>query len=128
MGGCPHHSTECHVHLLDVVSSGSISPVFHLLLSPLSPGSRLNSWHLGLSSASPDSTTPTATYFYSFSWPSRCLSCLFPYLILSFFLSSPHFHPPSQIPLPLPAMVILLPLLSRFEAPTLWSTFLLNFT
>jgi hypothetical protein len=58
----------------------------------LCPRHYLHPWSLGLFSGSgnplpcmhvyPTPNTHTATYFYSFSWSSRLLSCLFPYLTL----------------------------------------------
>ena len=86
--------------------------VFQLMSSPLGPGNLSYPWLLGLSSGSPSSSPPTATYFYPFSWPSRLLSCLFLYLSP---LSSPLALDPSLL---LPSMIILFPLLSGFGLPS----------
>ena len=61
---------------------------FQLISSLLGPGSLLLSWHLGLSSGSALSPSPTATYFYSFSWLPELLSCL-PLYLLPFLSSFP---------------------------------------
>jgi hypothetical protein len=118
--GGRHPSTGGHVYLFR----------FHLLLLGISTNviqigswEPLKSWHLGLSSGS---LPPTAIYFYSFTWPSELLSCLFPYLAL------PPFFPLSPFTiwdtsLPQPSVIISLPLLSMFEASTLWPSFLLYF-
>jgi hypothetical protein len=111
MGGW-QTATRGHVYLLEVVSSGSISPLLGILakVSPLGPGSLSHPYHLGLSSGSP--LPPTATYYYSFSWPSGLLSCLFKYLV----------HTPPSLchpgpSLPLPPMIILFLLLSGMKHP-----------
>jgi hypothetical protein len=73
----------------------SISPLWvFLLMSPLSSESLSNTWCLGLSSGSLIPHPPTATYFYSSSWSSELLSCIFPYLKLPpLFPIPPLFHP-----------------------------------
>ena len=74
--------------------------IFWQMSSPLHPGSLLHACCLGLSSDSPTSPSITANYFYSFSWPSGLISCLFPYLFLPpFSLLLLLF--PSQVPLSL---------------------------
>jgi hypothetical protein len=77
-----------------------------IMSSPTGTGSLLNSWHLGLSSGSPSSLFPTATYFYSFSWHSGLLSCLFLYLIL---LPPPFSLSNTDLSLPLPTIIIFSP-------------------
>ena len=75
---------------------------FWLMSSPFGPGSLLNPWCLGLFSSALTPHTlflvPTVTYFYSFSWPSVFLSCLFSYLILLPYPYSSHstFPPPAK--------------------------------
>ena len=66
MGMWPLPTAGGHACLLEVVSTGSISPSL-LKSSPLSPGSLSFSWHLGPFSGYPQFLIPTATYFYSIS-------------------------------------------------------------
>ena len=124
-----HHPNGDHVYLLEVVSSGSISPLlsFQLMSSPLGPGNLSYPWHLGPSRGSPLTLfpTPSGTYFYSFSWPSGLLSCLLPYVILADSLSPPLPNPDPSFFLPL--MIILFPLLNGIEESTLWPSFFSSF-
>jgi hypothetical protein len=71
----------------------------------------------------PASLPPSVADFYSFSWPSGCLSC--PTLILNTYPHSP-LHPLS-LPGPslhLPLMTILFPLVSEIQASLLVPSFL----
>ena len=84
----PHTSIGGHVYLLEVLSSGSISPLLRISTNAIPTGSweplttmASGTFYLSLHPHFP--STPTSTYYYSFSWPSGLLSCLFPYLILS---------------------------------------------
>ena len=68
--------------------------VFQLMSSTLGSWILLHLWFQGLSSSSLPS--PSATYFYSFSWSSGLLSCLFLYLVL---------HPLFPLPFPTPTQM-----------------------
>ena len=101
--------------------------IFWLMSSPWGPGRLLLSWHLGLSGCYPQ-------------FPIRhCYTPLFNFLTLCTSPpsppipdSSPLLPPPPFLFLPSPShpllpLIILFPLLSRTEASTLWSSFLLSF-
>ncbi|EDL30734.1 mCG148045 [Mus musculus] len=93
--------------------------LFRLMSSPMGPGNLLLPWHLGLSSGYPQFPIP------------HCLIFLFNFLSLPIPDPAPSLPPPSLtlpgLSLPLPPMIILVPLLSRTEASTLWSSCFLNF-
>jgi hypothetical protein len=112
------------------ISSQQVLPplcgVLKLILSPLGPMSLLLSWHLGLSGCYPQSPPP------------HCYITLFNFLTLYTSFPSPPipilplFSPPPLLFLPSPSqpllpLIILIPLLSRTEASTLWFSFLLSF-
>lgn len=86
---------------------------FQLMSCPLGPGRLLHPWFLVVTQFP---HLPTATYCYSFSWPSGIFFCLFPYLVLSPFFPLPsHSHAgPTH---PLPPIIILFPLLSGLKYP-----------
>lgn len=69
----------------------------------------------------PCSPSPTAKYFYLFSWPSVLLSCLLPYLILTLYSLSHR-----SITFSMSSVIFLFSLLSGIEAFTLWLSFLLS--
>ena len=127
MGGCHHPSTRDHVYLLEVVSSGSISLIlgFSVNVIPIGTWEPLPPLASGIFQWFPKFPTTTVNYFYSFSQPIRFLSCLFTCLVLPAFFPSHHFsHTGPSIPLY--PLIILFPLLSEFEAYTLWFSFLLS--
>jgi hypothetical protein len=116
-------------YLLEVVSSGSISPLLGISVNTILLGSWSLSYHwclrLSCGSHEPHSPPLTATYFYSFPWPSRLRSCLFPCLILTPFIPPPILPHPGPS-LHLAPMIILFSLLNRVEASTLLFSFLLS--
>ena len=92
--------------------------VFWLMSSPSGPENLLLPWHLGLSSGYPQFPIPHC-YTPPFNFLTLCTD------------PAPLFFPPPPFPLPLPgpscplsSVIILFPLLSRTEAPILWSSFL----
>ena len=96
--------------------------VFQLMSSLWGPGRLLLSWHLGLSGCYPQFPIPHC-YTPLFNFLTLCTSPPSPPIPDSPFPSS---LPPKFLPLLLP-LIILFPLLSRTEASTLWSSFLLSF-
>jgi hypothetical protein len=108
-----------------VLSSGSISPLLSSLakLIPIGSWKPPYPWSLGLSRALPH----IAVYFVSISWPSGLLYSLSLYLILSiFFYPPPSFSYPG-LSLPQPLKIILFPILSGNETPTLGPSFFFSF-
>ena len=111
-----------------MISTGSPSCLWSISANfiPVGCWEVLTSWNLGLSGCYHQFPTPIAIYCCSFSWPSVHLLHLLPYLILPLCFDSPLFFLPSSS-YPLLPLIILFPLLSRTEAFTLWSSFLLSF-
>lgn len=100
--------------------------IFQLMKSLLCPGNLLGPWHLGLSSGYPQFSLPYC-YIPPFKlWPS-ILFHLLQHLILPFFFLHLRFLSVPDPSLPLPPEIIFFPLLSKTEAPTLWSSFFLGF-
>jgi hypothetical protein len=96
MSEWPHPSPGGHGYLLEEVFSGSISLLLGISANviPIWSWEPLESLASGTFYWFPLHSPPPPTYFYSFSWPSGLLSCLFPYLILSC-LQPPFSFPPS---------------------------------
>ena len=97
-----------------------------LILSLLTPGSLMLSWHLGLFVAIPSSPCPIVKKFCSYSWPYIFYPSVLSYHNLHLY-SSPHplFLPsPSQ---PLHPICILFSILRMTETSTLWFSFFLSF-
>jgi hypothetical protein len=103
-GWWPHPSTGDYAYLLGVVSTGSISSLLGIWANAIA----VDTWHLEFLVATPNSPSPTITYFYSISWPSLLHSCPFQYLNL-YSLSPPPPLSLSVSSLPLPPVIILFP-------------------